>query len=88
MSEIKKVLINPFKRQPETNRVASAPRNLLTQFDSSEDKNKEPPRKSKRTELANIWLEDEEEQEGRPLDATPRKSSKKKENKGKGRGNF
>ena len=66
--------------------VVTASRNLLTEFDSSEDKNKEPPSKAKRTELANIWSDDEEEQEGRPLDATPSKSSKKKENnKGKGK---
>ena len=77
MLEMKFFLINPFKRQPETNRAASASRNLLTEFDSSEDKDEEPPRKAKRTELANI----------RPLDATPSKSSKKKENnKGKGKG--
>ena len=66
--------------------VVTASRNLLTEFDSSKDKNEEPPRKAKRTELANIWSDDEE-QEGRPLDATPSKSSKKKENnKGKGKG--
>ena len=61
MTEMKKYLINPFKRQQQTERAASASRNLLTEFASSEGETEEPPRKAKRKELATVWTDDEEQ---------------------------
>ena len=86
MTEMKKYLINPFKRQQQTERAASASRNLLTEFASSEGETEEPPRKAKRKELANVWTDDEEQQqEGEPLHATPSKKKERKKGKGKGK---